>query len=392
MAVTPVDYPALFRNYAVRSAQVTLERVRAHEGSFVGAPQDQIFQALDFAMGLEEAWPWIKDVLLTIAPQMVRAGYQDGWAPYLVRGIDLAQTHGDGVASAELQLNLGWLLQLRGDFDGAAAHYDASLVIFEEEGNRSGAGRALSRQAFIACMRNEFEHAETLAQSALRQFASDDPERASALNALGRVAYLRRDYALAVSRIEEALHLRRSVNDTFHEADNLRDLGNALWRLGRLDEARDCFDKGAAIYRRHQSMLNVSSMLVNLGNLHCETSQFDEALRCYEEAYRVYAEWDEMFRLAIVSYNIGYVYLRLAQYDSAKSKFILALRHLRRVRNKHMQAGALHYLGDIHVVQNHRGRARAAYRQALSIIQTLDPSPEVEERKVSLVAELERMK
>ena len=30
MAVAPADYPALFRQYAVRSAQVTLDRVRAH--------------------------------------------------------------------------------------------------------------------------------------------------------------------------------------------------------------------------------------------------------------------------------------------------------------------------------------------------------------------------
>ena len=194
MAVAPADYPALFRQYAVRSAQVTLDRVRAHEGSFVGAPQEQIFQALDFAMQLDEAWPWVKDVLLTIAPQMVQAGYQDGWAPYLVRGIELAETRGDVRTTAELQLNLGWLLQMRGDFDGADAWYAKSLAAFERFGDDNGAGRALSRQSFVACMCNEYERAQALAEHALSLFAPDDPERAAALNAVGRVAFYRGEF------------------------------------------------------------------------------------------------------------------------------------------------------------------------------------------------------
>lgn len=392
MAVTPTDYPELFRSYAVRSAQVTLARVRAHASSFADAPHQQIFQALDFAMPLKEAWPWVKDVLLTIAPQMVRAGYQNGWAPYLVRGIELAQNWDDDVTAAELQLNLGWLLQLRGDFDSAAAHYAASLAVFEAVENRSGTGRTLSRQAFIACMRQDFDQAEALAERALLLFDADDPERATALNALGRVAYLRQDFVLAISRIEEALRWRKSSGDRFHEADNLRDLGNALWRLNRLDEARTCFEEGAAIYLSHQSQLNASSMLVNLGNLYCETNQFDEALRRYEEAHRVYAEWGEVFRLAIVTLNIGYALIKLEKYHLAKSKFIAALRYLRTVHNQYMQAVSLRYLGDTHLKLKHRQRAQAAYRYALAIIETLESSPDVEEHKKALLTELAGMK
>ena len=388
MAVAPADYPALFRQYAVRSAQVTLDRVRAHEGSFVGAPQEQIFQALDFAMQLDEAWPWVKDVLLTIAPQMVQAGYQDGWAPYLVRGIELAETRGDVRTTAELQLNLGWLLQMRGDFDGADAWYAKSLAAFERLGDDNGTGRALSRQSFVACMCNEYERAQALAEHALSLFAPDDPERAAALNAVGRVAFYRGEFGDAQRAFEQALSLREEQGDLDNVARNLRDIGNVFVALHRFDEAMTNFERARRILRSARCSREEAYLLNNMGNVFCELHRFGDALRCYAEALHMHMEWQDELGVAVETFNLGYARHMMGDVDLAKPHFIAALRLWRRLGNLYMQAESLRYLGDVYATREQSRRARAAYCHAHILLRTLEPTSAVEELRKVLTGSL----
>ena len=369
MAVAPADYPALFRQYAVRSAQVTLDRVRAHEGSFVGAPQEQVFQALDFAMQLDEAWPWVKDVLLTIAPQMVQAGYQDGWAPYLLRGIDLALARGDIGTTAELQVNLGWLLQMRGDFDGADAWYAKSLTAFERLGDDNGVGRALSHLSFIACMRNAYDRAQAQAEQALSRFDADDPERAAALNALGRTAFYRGDLNAALTLFTDSLALHEIRGDTFAIASLLRDLGMVLSALHRYQEAEDFLQRAQDLFSAARCRKDAASTQVNLGNILVETGQPSPAYARYVEANRNYQELQDELGLAVSIFNMGYAQLQMDAFAASKPHFITALRYWRTLANDFMQAETLRYLGDIHAAQGRRGRALSAFRHALHIIE-----------------------
>ncbi len=43
---------------------------------------------LSYALGVEEAWPVAAQLLLALAPRMVRIGFWSEWLPYLEQGPD----------------------------------------------------------------------------------------------------------------------------------------------------------------------------------------------------------------------------------------------------------------------------------------------------------------
>ena len=387
MAIASTDdrYPALFRDYIVRSAEVILRRTQRHTGSFSAADQTHVFHCLGFALEWPQAWPVAREILLTIAPQMVQAGYHDGWIPYLERGIDLALASDEPDIAAQLLLNLGWLWQLRGDLDQAHAYYADSLTHYTVCHNEQGRALALTRIAFVSTIQCDYQTAHEQAGTALALLDDEDTARAAVLNILGLIARRRHQWEAAEQHYQAALSIRRSQHDLFNVANNLRDLGCLYREAGRHDEAEVSLREAIDLYTNLDSRGEVASALTNLANVLAVTNQMEEALGHYRDAHQVFGELLDNLNLAVTAYNIGYAEFHLDRPSQAKSALRDAVLQWRALGNPLMEAESLTLLGQALLQEQQPARAQHAFGAAQQALREIEPTPQVEELRHTLV-------
>lgn len=391
-ALSTDPYPALFRDYILRSAVTTLARVQSHSGSFSTADENQVFHCLDYALALPDAWPVARDILTAIAPMMVQAGYHDGWIPYLQHGIDLALANVDPDIAAQLLLNLGWLWQLRGNFDQAHAFYSDSLRQYTICRNEQGRALALTRIAFVSALQCDYQTAHEQAGAALALLGDEDTARAAALNILGLIARRRHQWETAEQHYRAALSIRRLQNDLFNVANNLRDLGCLYREAGRHEEAKISLREAIDLYTNLDSRGEAASALTNLANVLAVTNQMEEALRHYRDAHQVFRELFDDLNLAVTTFNIGYTEFHLERSAQAKPALRDAVRRWRALGNPLMEAESLTLLGQIWLQEMQPARARSAFGAAQEALRMIESTPEVKELRHTLVDLLQEAK
>ncbi len=136
---------------------------------------------------------------------------------------------------------------------------------------------------------------------------SNDPDNADANHYLGIIAIQGGENDIAIRFINKAIQANPNIPATYSN------LGNALKRLGRLDEA-------LVSYRKAISMNPDSAvMYCNLGVLLKDIGQLDEAIEKYKTAISIKPDFAE------VHCNLGILFNELGQLNEAISSYKIAI-------------------------------------------------------------------
>jgi Ca-activated chloride channel homolog len=103
---------------------------------------------------------------------------------------------------------------------------------------------------------------------------------------------------------EAELDYRRALEADPENARALFNLGNALYRQGRYDEAASLFD---ALTRLAPSDINLASAYHNLGNSHLGAQRYGEGIEAYKNALRISPSDDD------TRYNLEYAMKHLQE-------------------------------------------------------------------------------
>ena len=152
-------------------------------------------------------------------------------------------------------------------------------------------------------------------------------------------------------------------------------VGEAQWRLGQFDEARQSLDRALAIERRAGDGLGEARTLNVLGLLEWDLGDYEQATQRFRSAGAIArAQGDRRLEGASLN-NLGLVQDELGNYDDSLASYRKALELY---RGEDFQRGIGDTLGNIGGVHLLLGRFREAlgyYRQALAISEKLQSKP-----------------
>ena len=155
-------------------------------------------------------------------------------------------------------------------------------------------------------MRGYFTEGRGFLERALAAGAGADPAlRARALSRAGILAEAQGDYAAAIARYEEGLHLHERLGDRLSVASLLTNLGNAASSQGEWSSARRYYEEGLAICRELGDQKRVAILLMNTGIVANHQKEYAEARALYEESLVILRRRQDFGPLSSVLLNLG---------------------------------------------------------------------------------------
>lgn len=322
----------------------------------------------------------------SVLPFRLSARRHRGWSPLLaVAGLALVASD----IAAMPTLDDARQLQASGHCREAVPLYQ-TIAAASRQAEPATAGIALNNACLCLSDLGEGEAALVACEEALAlRRGLDDPRRlARSLNNTGRVLLRLGRYDRAAERIREALDINRAMGDVEGEVLNLGNLGVVAIYTGRYGEALDLNRRAEAIASAHadapwsaeqrrMAILNEGVVLERLG-------AFDEALERYEQLRKEGDELPPRNRAALIA-NVGILYRHLGDPVRAAASVREAARLSATVEDVAGLANAELNLGIIlHYNLGQLDAAEEAYRTALRLTQNLGEPDAIIESALNL--------
>ena len=239
--------------------------------------------------------------VLELVGEWARAESVDGEA------LALAESLGDGLASASCETALAEVARKQGRYDEAIERLERAAHGFGAAGEEKGVGRVLHLAGTVATQRGDYKKAveNYEASLAIRERAGDKASIGSLLSNLGIVAEYRGDYAESHRFHERALALRMEIGDRRGIGNSANNLGMIAALQKRYAEARDWFQKSMLINREVGDAYMVALCNNNLGNATRGLGDFASARGHYADSLRAYQAYGDRWGLAFLLEDIG---------------------------------------------------------------------------------------
>lgn len=313
------NYPALFQQYIRRSVAAARQTVESNPAVLLTEVCERALHVLSFALLVPEAWPDTRDLLLLMAPHLEKAGHREDWIPYLVKGVQQSQTLGDNRATAELNIQLGFLYQLCNRFYDADQCFSNSAACFNELDDLKNKARAFNQQAFVAWLQGHYDKARRLANEALILLPEEDVRQATGYVVLGWLAFDGQNLTQAETYFAQALTLWKAQGEQRQIARRLRDLANVLQLQGRDEEAVILYEQAIGQFKEINDAFEQAVTKMNLGIFYLLHHQSEKAITLFTNAESVFRQVHDQLHLTIISNNLGIAYRELGQFDSAEA-------------------------------------------------------------------------
>jgi CHAT domain-containing protein/Tfp pilus assembly protein PilF len=193
-----------------------------------------------------------------------------------------------------------------------------------------------------------------------RDAALDLDNIGGALGRLGR-------HEDALHSFQEALVLFRKQKNPGGEGRTLDNIGFTLRALHRFPEALRHFEQALPLRRQANDWRGVGSTLNSIGAVHDTLGNREEALLWYEQGLEVWRALKDRANEGTALNNIGSLYTNLGRYGDALKYLQQALPAMRDARDRSGEAIVLTNIGRSYALMSRHEDALGHYRQALEI-------------------------
>ena len=383
--------PARFRRTMLKNTRLLLDEILANDAPIQRGDEIHAFHTLSYSLNLDDAWPIVRKILLTLAPRMEQAGFRDEWIPYLEKGITQSQRQQDTEAEAEMRLQLGIFFRLRGKYAEAHGQLDVSAECFAGLQDGYNEARVSNQIAYLFRLERNFAQAKNYAERAQEQLPENDDEAAYNHLVLGMIELDYDEPALA-----ESLFLR--AHNILVLSDNKRLFGRCLLNLGiaqrrqnRLQEAIASYEEAIIILALQADESLLARAHLNLGNVYLDLKTPSKSLELYIHAIHIFERLNEKLQLAYVNTNIGLAYQNLSEYADATSSYKKSIELFLEIRDYEGAVNALDSLGLAFKALRDSDAARKAFQKAQSLLSYLHSDPEYETWSTILDQRLEEL-
>ena len=236
--------------------------------------------------------------------------------------LDWSRESGDVTTELQLATALSGFWLRRGHLDEGRAWLGAAL-------GRDPSRRTVDRAAalgwagFLALHQGDYAAARAFHEEALaiRRELNDTVGIGASLNSLGNVAHRHGDCTMARQLFEEALRIARTGGDRLSMAGPLNNLANVALDEGNLAAARAFHEESLSIKRELRNKIGVANSLNGLAGVVAAEGDLLAARALYEESLKMRRDLGDRQGIAYSLNNLGYLVLQ--QGDFALTQALL---------------------------------------------------------------------
>ena len=287
----------------------------------------QAWHLLGYALGVQAAWPQVRQLLLELAPKMEMAGYRDEWLAFLRAGVERSAAQQDTAVAARLSLAIGLTLRLMSNYPEAEEWLNRALTSFQAQQETHGIASVYNQMGRIRYLQHRSGEAGQFAQDALGLLADDDPERAESYFVLGMDALNQRQWASAEHYHHLSLAIRQQSGDPRTIAWAMQNVGTVLTQqseyggVDRLAEAAEWLEQALALLDSLPDPFHSAIARNSLALVRFWSGELEKATRLFCQAEIVFQTTNSPEWRARVLNNLGLVYLQTGQVGEAETSF-----------------------------------------------------------------------
>ncbi|MFX0061019.1 MAG: tetratricopeptide repeat protein [Candidatus Hermodarchaeota archaeon] len=215
----------------------------------------------------------------------------------------------------------------KGDWDTALEHYQQSLALREQIGNKS--------------------------------------DIAVSLNNIGVIYHSKGELNSAIDYYQRSLTLREALGNKRDIAVSLINIGALYRQKGELDSALDYYKRGLDIHETIGNKREIAASLNNIGVIYRQKGLLNMALDYLRRSLTLKELLGNKQDIASTLNNLGNVYLQKGELDSALDYHQRALALYEATRNKPAIAKSLRNLGKIHHLKGELNTALEFFQESL---------------------------
>jgi tetratricopeptide (TPR) repeat protein len=306
---------------------------------------------------------------------MEQAGYRDEWIPYLTEGIQQSIALGDVETTAELELQVGILYQLRSKYEQARTHLEASVRWFGGLDTSRRQASALTQLAYVARMQRRFEEAVSLIETVHQSQTSADEERAFGYYVLGLVALDQRDWPKAVDFSKQAYILWEPANQWRLMGRSLLCRGVALQEMERYSEAITVLEEAIDLFERVHDVFFKAVAQMNLGIVYNWLEHQERAISLFLSAEKIFRQVQDRYHLGLVTHNMGLSYRSLRRWAEAKEAYRQSIAIKKELDNIALMIDDMDGLGLVYLAEGNLAEAETIFQEAMSWLAQIESDP-----------------
>ncbi|HSH80834.1 MAG TPA: tetratricopeptide repeat protein [Herpetosiphonaceae bacterium] len=263
-------------------------------------------------------------VLMHMGQVLDLVGEWDGAAAFYGRALAIVGSGDGSPIYAEALHAIGGLLRKRGDYPEAVTWLQRARTGFEQLKDPAGVSRVLADLGEVYRLQGQFAEANARYSESLELAESIETvelrlaARANALKGAGTVANAQGNRARARALYEESLALRRQLGDRPGEAALLNNLGVVARFQGDYATARSLNAQSLAVFRELGDRWSAGQLLNNDGVLTADLGNYDEARHILAESLMIRRQLGDKAGLALTLNSLGDVLLDEGDLEGAR--------------------------------------------------------------------------
>ncbi len=188
------------------------------------------------------------------------------------------------------------------------------------------------------------------------------------LHQLGKVYNDLSQYDQAWAVLQEALEIRRQLENFRGTGRTLDHLGLVARKMSKYDEALKLHQQALEIARQTDDLRGMGQALRNIGAIYSALGNYDPALEFYQQALDLHRQIGDLFNEGRTLNNMGNVYYLSGDYLKADTSYQQAIDIARAINNRAGEGRLLKNLGTLYRQRGNYFQAIVAYQQALTIL------------------------
>ena len=291
---------------------------------------------------------------------------------------------------AELEHELAYALKLTSNLPESLEHYQRSLTLKKEIGDREGEAMTLHNIARIYDLWGKYKKALGILEESLVIFREiGDPGGESlAMNSISQVYAALGRYDDAIQVLEKTLKISREIGDLKTEGIVINNISHAYALLHRYEKALKLLEESLLIRRQVGDRKGEVRTLNNMAFIYKAMKNHQEALKLLEESLTISREIGDRQGEGSTLNNISDIYRSLGDYENAQKKLDKSLRIFREIGDTQGEVTAYWNMAVEYERLEDIDKATDFLRKAIEIEESI-AHPKLEEHKRHL-EELEK--
>jgi tetratricopeptide (TPR) repeat protein len=254
----------------------------------------------------------------------------------------------------KLEFALGYSLQMDNNLSDALVHFQRSLAICQDIGDKAGEGTTLNNISQIYRARDDYGAAlEYLVKSlAISQEIGDKMGEGTTLNNISLIYNARGEYDIALEYLKKSLAIRQEIGDKSGEGTTLNNISIIYHARGNYDTALKYLEKSLAISQEIGDKSDEGTTLNNISQIYRARGEYDIALEYLKKSLAICQEIGDRSGEWATLNNISQIYHPRGDHDAALEYLKKSLAICKEIGNN---AGEGTTLNNISLIYNVRG-------------------------------------